>query len=446
MNNILKSINPSSGELIGEVKITSQDEINEKVVNARTAFNQWKLVPLNERVDIITRAFEALAPMQRGLAKLISMEMGKSGGRSVGEVSSVIHNAEYISSNVALSLRPTNKSAHTEIQYLPLGVAAVIAPWNYPLAMAANLIIPSLVAGNTVIFKPSEETPVVADKMVAALNEHLPENILQIVHGSKDVGQMVVESDVNIIAFTGSQKAGKDIMKRASSGLKRLIMELGGNDPLIVMRNANIDAAARFAVGSSFENSGQMCISTERVYVDGKVADIFEARVKALVANYKAGPWDDREASIGPLINDNQFQKVNHHISDAIDKGAKLLVGNLAQKSPYIEPTVISGITPDMLLENEETFGPVVAIARYENIEEAISRANDSEYGLGAVVFGAQGALDVANQLEAGMVGINQSVGGEGDSPWVGAKQSGFGYRGSPDGHRQFTQVKVLNK
>ncbi|NRA54013.1 MAG: aldehyde dehydrogenase [Gammaproteobacteria bacterium] len=445
MTNYISSTNPSNGQLIGQVTMTKSQDLTAIVANSRLAFQQWRKTPVEQRAQIVANAFESLAPMHRDLAKLISMEMGKDGNRSMGEVSGVIHSAEYIAQGVALALKPTNTSNRTQIHYLPLGVAAVISPWNYPLAMAANLIIPALVAGNAVVFKPSEETPLVADEMVAALNENLPHNLLQIVHGRKELGQKLVESDVNLVAFTGSRIAGKDIMARASSGLKRLIMELGGNDPMIVMANADIEAAAGFAVGCSFENAGQMCVATERVYVDEKIADRFEATVVAIANRYRTGAWDDASANIGPLVNARQYDQVKLHISDALDKGAKLLTGGAAQ-SPFIHPTVISDITPQMLIEQQETFGPVVAIARFSDIDQAISRANDSEYGLGAVVFGQQGALDVANQLEAGMVGVNQGVGGEGDSPWVGAKQSGFGYRGSVEGHRQFAQVKVLTK
>ncbi|NRA62061.1 MAG: aldehyde dehydrogenase [Psychrobium sp.] len=446
MTDTLKSINPATGELLGEVKITTSNELTTIVASARLAFKTWRQVPLNERADIIARAFSALEPKHQELASLMSQEMGKDKRRSMGEVSGVIYGAPYSVQDVAMAVKPVDVGGNTQMQYLPLGICAVISPWNYPLAMASNLIIPSLVAGNAVIFKPSEETPLVANEMVAALNEYLPPGLLQIVHGAKDLGQKLVESDVNLIAFTGSMLAGKDIMKRAASGLKRLIMELGGNDPMIVMANANINAAARFAVASSFENAGQMCISTERIYVDERIADAFEKRVTEIASQYMVGPWNDANANIGPLINVTQFNKVKSHIDDAVAKGAHVLLGGPAQQAPYITPTVIANIKPDMLLEQEETFGPVVAIARYQAIDEAISRANDSVYGLGAVVFGAQGADIVAQQLEAGMVAINQGVGGGGNTPWVGAKQSGFGYRGSVEGHRQFTQVRVLSK
>jgi acyl-CoA reductase-like NAD-dependent aldehyde dehydrogenase len=279
---------------------------------------------------------------------------------------------------------------------------------------------------------------------VGSLNKVLPEGVLQILHGDGAQGRALVEADVNLIAFTGSQAVGKEIMARAADGLKRLVMELGGNDPMIVLEDADIAKAARFAVASSFENSGQMCTSTERIYVDEKIANTFEEQVVQLAARYKIGPWDKPGVNIGPIINSDQHDTIVTHIRDAEEKGARILLGSSKQPERYITPTVIADITPEMTMEHEETFGPVVAIARFTNVGDAVKRANDSAYGLGAVVFGKQEARWVADQMEAGMVGINQGVGGGGGAPWVGAKQSGFGYHGSPAGHRQFAQVRVL--
>jgi succinate-semialdehyde dehydrogenase/glutarate-semialdehyde dehydrogenase len=248
-----------------------------------------------------------------------------------------------------------------------------------------------------------------------------------------------------MIAFTGSIEAGKHIMANAASGLKRLVMELGGNDPMIVMADANLDAAARFAVASSFENAGQMCTSTERIYVDARIAAEFESKVLAYARQYQVGPWDQARVNIGPLANPAQHQHVLRQLQDARAKGARFLLGSDDYPLPFIQPTVISGLSSEMLLEQDETFGPVVAIAHFERIEQAIQRANDSRYGLGAVVFGGAAANQVAQQLEAGMIGINQGVGGAGDAPWVGAKQSGFGFHGSAAGHRQFSQVRVIS-
>jgi len=188
-----------------------------------------------------------------------------------------------------------------------------------------------------------------------------------------------------------------------------------------------------------------MCTSTERIYVDKRIADKYEQRVVELASGYKVGPWNMPGVNIGPIINAKQHRKIIEHVLDAEKRGARVLLGGSQQEKPYINPTVISGMTGSMLMEQSETFGPVVAIARYSDINEAILRANDSTYGLGAVVFGGKKAQNTADQLEAGMVGINQGVGGSGDAPWVGAKQSGFGFHGSPDGHRQFAQIRVMS-
>jgi len=270
--------------------------------------------------------------------------------------------------------------------------------------------------------------------------------VLQIIYGDGEQGQALVESDVNMIAFTGSQATGKKIMASSSSQLKRLVMELGGNDPMIVMSDANIEQAAQFAVANSVENAGQMCIATERIYVDEQIAEQFEQRVTEIASGYKVGPWNMEGVNIGPIINAKQHRNVVEHIEDAATKGARFLLGGVEQPERYINPTVIADVTTDMLLEEKETFGPVVAISRFVDIDETIERANNSSYGLGAVVFGGDGANAVADELEAGMIGVNQGVGAGGEAPWVGAKQSGYGFRNSPEGHRQFAQVRVVNR
>lgn len=444
MKETLKSYNPSNGEIVGELRITPITEIEQIVTNAKKAQKTWGKLPIEQRITYIKRASQKVEEKANELSVLLSKEMGKDIRRSSGEVNGVAYGAPYYAQETQKAIQTQERNG-TTLQYAPLGVVAVISPWNYPLAMAMNLMIPALAAGNTVVFKPSEETPLIAQAYTDILNEFFPENVLQIVHGDKEQGQALVESKVNMIAFTGSMSAGKDIMKRAASGIKRLVMELGGNDPMIVLPDANLDAAASFAVGSSFENAGQMCTSTERIYVHESIADAFEKKVTTIASSYQIGPWNKDSVNIGPIINDKQRNKIIEHIDDAIDKGAQLLLGGTDHPDHYIKPTVLTGITKKMKMEKEETFGPVVSIRRYHSIDEAIEWANDSDYGLGAVVFGGSEAKNIALQLEAGMVGINGGVGGSGDAPWVGAKQSGFGFHGSPEGHRQFTQLKIIS-
>ncbi len=439
------SYDPSNGKTLGELPGATVTEIQETVLKAKAAAKQWKNTPLEKRLRTIQKAYSGAETSVNRLAELLSQEMGKDIRRSISEVQGTIWGGPYIANASLEALRSKNTDGAT-IKYGPLGVALIISPWNYPLAMANNLIIPALMAGNSVIWKPSEETPLIAQAFFDIIQHGFPRDVLQIVHGDGDQGKILVESDINVIGFTGSQAAGKDIMARASSSLKRLVMELGGNDPLIVMKDANIPAAARFAVASSFENSGQMCISTERIYVDESVAHKFEEQVVAIARQYKVAPWNMDGANIGPIINKKQHAHIVKHIKDAVDKNCRVLLGSSDYQIPFIMPTVLADITPDMRIEQEETFGPVVCISSYEYIQEAIERANNTNYGLGAVVFGSVDAQEVADQLEAGMIGINQGVGGGGDAPWVGAKQSGFGFHGSAEGHRQFAQVRVISR
>ncbi|MFT4764221.1 MAG: succinate-semialdehyde dehydrogenase/glutarate-semialdehyde dehydrogenase [Oleispira sp.] len=442
---ILNSIDPSSGEIVGSVTITNEATLKTMVERAAEAQLSWGQRPLHERSSLVQQAYAALEDAEESMAMLISREMGKDTRRAGYEASGTLHGGRYLAAETAKAFTSQRLAGNSEIQYRPVGIVAVISPWNYPLAMANNLIVPALVAGNSVILKPSEETPLVADMLVNILNETLPSGVLQIAHGGGDVGEALVKSNINMVAFTGSLQTGRNIMATAAPQLKRLVMELGGNDPMIVLDDADVFAAAQFAVASSFENAGQMCTSTERVYVDEKIAEQFEQAVVSIASQYKVGSWRDSRVNIGPLVNTKQHAKVVSHIEDALGKGATLLFGERKPLLPFIPPTVISNINPTMIIESEETFGPVVAIDRFSSLDDVIKRANDSVYGLGAVVFGERDAKKVAQQLQAGMIGINQGVGAGGDAPWVGAKQSGFGFHGSVEGHRQFAQVTVIN-
>lgn len=441
----LISTDPAHGNTVGRVKISTQEQLTQAVAYAHRAHIKWAKTDLSQRADIVRQAFDQLHQVEESLTQLISQEMGKDLRRAGYETSGTIHGGAYLAAEVAQALNPRRTSRTTEIQYRPLGVVAVISPWNYPLAMANNLLVPALVAGNSVILKPSEQTPMVADLFVEILNKTLPKGVLQIAHGDGKTGDFLVKQNINMIAFTGSMATGQKIMANAAHRLKRLVMELGGNDPMIVLEDADVFAAARFAVASSFENAGQMCTSTERIYVDDKIASEFEQAVVNIARQYRVGHWQESRVNFGPMASASQHQKVAGHIHDAIEKGAQLLLGEQQPKPPFIQPTVISNVQPEMLLESEETFGPVVAIARFSKLEDAIQRANNSDYGLGAVIFGQQQASAVAQQLQAGMIGINQGPGAGGDTPWVGAKQSGFGYHGSAEGHRQFAQITVVN-
>lgn len=447
----LQSFNPATGELVGEVPVSSSAEISDMVVAARAASTQWRQTDIRSRAEMLVQAGRDLSEESRSIGELLSREMGKPLKNAVGEVRYCASGMADKVENIIAALQPVVTSdnlVETVISYQALGVVAAISPWNFPVMMPNKMIIPALMAGNTVVIKPSEETPLAAQAYVDVLNRYLPENVLQIAHGARDQGKALVDSDVNLVSFTGSRAAGVQIMKSCADGLKRIVLELGGKDPLIVLADADIDKAAAYAVENSFDNAGQQCISTERVFVHEEIAEQFEQKVVEIAAKVKQGGWDQADVDMGPMIHNRQRQLVIDQIEQAIASGARVLLGGKDHMPGYVTPTVLADVRHEMTIASEETFGPVVSITRYTDIEDALQQANDTPYGLGAAVFGGdtEVAEAVAARIEAGMVGINRSIFALGDAPWVGAKQSGFGYNGSPDGYRQFTQVRVTSK
>lgn len=443
----LKSYNPATGELLGDVPVATEEQINEAVARAHEAQKKWGALSVDERIDILTKAGKELERESQKIAVLLSREMGKDFRRSYGEVAGSAGSVGYVANSVKDAIKSIAVyGGQATIEYNPLGVCAIISPWNYPVSMAHWMLIPALTAGNAVVLKPSEETPLVAMAYVNVLNRVLPQDVLQVVFGDEEQGKMLVKSDVQLIGFTGSMEAGQDIMSSAGRGLKQVIMELGGKDPCIVLEDAEIDEAVGFAVGNSIENAGQMCISTERVFVDERIYDEFVSKACQYIRYFRVGPFTDQRANVGPIINDRQRQRILDQIDEAVAAGAKIVAGGAPHPDHFINPTILTDVTDDMRIAKEETFGPVVCITKFDKVEDAIASANSTDFGLGAVVYGDYDAEMVASKLEAGMVGINTGAGGGGDTPWVGAKMSGVGYHGSPDGHRQFTQAKVVNR
>ncbi len=448
--NTLKSYNPATGELVGEVPTTPVGEIANIVARARAAQVAWRALGTQKRADIIAPAGAALIVRAEELGLLLTREMGKPLSEGVGEVKHCGENLDKTLREISEALKPDqleDEKVTSTIYHDPFGVCAGITPWNFPLMMPHETVIPALMAGNTIVLKPSEETPLIAQAYVDLLNEFLPADVLQIIHGADDQGKTLVQSDVDMIAFTGSRQTGKHILGSASAGLKRVILELGGKDPMVVLDDADVSAAAKFAVNNSFRNAGQVCVSTERIYVDDKIADEFEREVVKLAGEMKVGDGLEEHVDVGPMINDTQREHVLQQLRAAVDQGATIAFGGADHPEHFILPTVLTDVTHDMDIMCDETFGPIACIERFTDTDDAIKLANDTPYGLGAVVFGGdqQRAADVARRLDAGMIGINKGCGGASGSPWVGAKQSGFGYHSGKQGHRQFTQPRVVS-
>ncbi len=446
----LDSFNPATGELVGSVPTTPAAEIPAIVARAREALASWGSMTAQQRADIVRPAGKALADRADELGELLTREMGKPLAEGVGECRGTGEGLSDEVDEIAKAVAPQRldgDGVKTTLYHDPLGVCAAITPWNFPLAMPHWMTLPALVTGNTVVLKPSEQTPLIAQAYADVLNEFLPAGVLQVVHGADEQGKALVAADVDLIAFTGSKTVGQKIMQAAAGGLKRLILELGSKDPLIVLEGADLDAAAAFAARNSFRNCGQVCVSTERIYVQDSVKDLFLAKLMEESKAYAVGDGMSEGTVVGPMISDEQKSHVERQLADAIAAGARVAFGGDKRDGRFMSPTVLDGVTHAMDIMRTETFGPVACVMGIGTADEAVALANDSEYGLGGVVFGPDDqARSVARRLNSAMVGVNRGLAGAPGSPWVGAKQSGYSYHSGPMGHRQFCQVRVVSE
>ncbi|MCH2136017.1 MAG: aldehyde dehydrogenase family protein [Phycisphaerales bacterium] len=445
----LDSVNPATGAVVGTVDVTPVEAIPAMVERARAAGEAFAALPPNERIDALLGLADQLKRRREELASLITAEMGKPTAEALGEVDWVAGACEKKFADMRAGLTPDHLedgATVTDIHFDPYGVAAVITPWNFPLGMPNATVVPALAAGNAVLLKPSEETPLIGDLFARILQEQLPEGLVQIVHGDEAQGKALVAADVDLVVFTGSQAAGRHILTACGNGLKRVILELGGKDPLIVLNDADLDKAAQFAVENSFRNCGQVCVSTERIYVVDEVADSFEEKVIERTLGLTVGDGSDEGTDVGPMVNERQKTHVLSQIASAKANGATVRCGGESLEGNWITPTVITGLDGGMDIMTEETFGPVACIQRVADAEAALKAANDTPFGLGGCVFGEAEAESVARRMTAGMIGINRGCGGASGAPFVGARQSGYGFHGGPLGIRQFTQARVVSR
>ena len=445
----LASINPANGAVLGTVLVTPTSEVAGVVARARGAQPAWQALGPSGRADVLRRAGPIFLARAEALGALLSQEMGKPLREGVGEARSVGHLDADLEEMVRAFEPQLRQDTHTRTEHRhdPFGVCAAITPWNFPASMINWMTLPALMAGNAVVLKPSEETPLIAQAYVDVFNEVLPPDVFSIVHGGAEQGRALVAADVDMIAFTGSRDAGRHILGSAAPGLKRVLLELGGKDPLVVLDDADVARAADFAARNSFRNAGQVCVSTERIYVDRSIAAEFEAAVVAGCQALVQGPWDREGVSVGPMVNARQRDHVLGQIADAVAAGATVAAGGQGHHGNFVVPTVLTGVDHSMSIMRDETFGPVACIVRVSGEDEAVRLANDTPYGLGAVVFGRdeERAAGVARRIRAGMIGINRGVGGAQGSPWVGARDSGLGFHGGIDGHRQFSQARIVS-
>jgi acyl-CoA reductase-like NAD-dependent aldehyde dehydrogenase len=448
----LTSVNPATGQSLGAVERTPPDAIDRIVARARGAQGAWGDTPAADRCNALLEAGRRFSADAERLACLITAEMGKPLAEARLEVRSLSAGLEEHLAEMRDAIEPEvirRGNEESVIHRDPLGVCAAITPWNFPMSMPSWMVFPALATGNAVVFKPSEETPLCGQAFANVLLDVLPPDLLQLVHGAEEEGRALVGADVDLIAFTGSRAVGKEILAVASAGLKRVILELGGKDPMIVLADADLEAAAAFAAYNTFRNAGQVCISTERIFVAESVAARFEDLLVAKTAALVLGDGREPGTHVGPMVNARQKKHVLALIEEAVARGATLRCGGTEERGGnFVAPTVLTEVTDDMAVAREETFGPVACVTRVADSEEALRRANATRYGLGAVVFGGDPSATerVARRVQAGMVGINRTPRGVQGTPWVGIRESGYGFHMGRDGHRQFTQTRVVTR
>ncbi|WP_107329225.1 NAD-dependent succinate-semialdehyde dehydrogenase [Metapseudomonas otitidis] len=447
--------NPADGTLITEVAKAGVAETDQAIAAAQRALPAWRGLTAKARSQPLRRWAELMLAQQRELAELLSREQGKPLAEAMGEVVYAASFLEWFAEEarrVYGDVIPSHKAdARIVVTKEPIGVVAAITPWNFPLAMVTRKVGPALAAGCTLILKPSEETPLSAFALAVLAEEAgIPAGVFNIVSGDAPaIGSALQASPVvRKLSFTGSTATGKLLMRQAADTLKKVSLELGGNAPFIVFDDADLDAAVRGAMASKFRNTGQTCVCVNRFYIQEGVYEAFTAKLADAVRALRVGAALEGESDQGPLINTAALAKVEQHLGDALEKGARLLCGGRrhALGGTFFEPTVLAEATPQMLIAREETFGPVAACFRFKDEAEVLAQANDTPYGLSAYFYSRDigRVWRVAEGLEAGMVGINEGIISTEVAPFGGIKASGLGREGSKYGIEDYLEIKYL--
>ena len=449
---------PARGTVVGELPVDDAAAVAAAVARARAAQRAWGALPVRARARTLKRARREMVRDRAAILDLLDRETGKPRWDTVGELMSVCMDIGYLARRAQRFLAPRRVSARplfgkrAQVVYRPRGVVGVISPWNAPINLALGDAVPALLAGNAVVVKPSEVTPLAVHRAVATLNRVLPAGVLQVVIGAGETGAALVDH-VDMICVTGSPETGRRVMERASRRLTPVLLELGGKDPMVVLRDADLERAANAAVWGGCMMTGQVCMSVERVYVEAPVAEAFTAKVVEKVRALRVGPnGADADVDIGPFTSPRQVEIVERHMADARARGARVLAGGGRRgEGPgiFYEPTVLTGVDHSMLIMRDETFGPVIPIMVVADAEEAIRLANETPYGLNASVWtrDIERGLALAGRIESGSVCVNECLVSAGcnDLPFGGVKQSGLGMRhGGAEGLRQFCVAQAI--
>jgi acyl-CoA reductase-like NAD-dependent aldehyde dehydrogenase len=446
----LDVINPATGRTLTVAPRADRAQLEEAVAAAKAAFPTWSATPLRRRAALLVKLADALEAEQGQFARLLTREQGKPLPLALDEIARSVATIRYFA---ALDLPPEvlKEDATRKVvrQHKPLGVVAAITPWNFPVLLLVIKVAPALLAGNTVVAKPAPTTPLTTLRFGELCARVLPPGVVNVIVDQNDLGPALTDHpDVAKVAFTGSTATGKKVMANAAGTLKRLTLELGGNDAAIVLDDVDPkEVAPKIFVGATL-NSGQVCFAIKRLYVPDSLYDAFCDELGKLARETVIGDGLEQGTQMGPIQNKAQFEKVKGYVEDGRRNGTIVAGGDAVEREGFfIRPTIVRDIPDDARLVREEQFGPVLPVLRYSDIDAVIARANDTEFGLGGSVWSADcdRAFTVAARINSGTVWVNQHLDLGPDTPFTGAKQSGFGAEMGREGLEEFTQAAIIN-
>jgi succinate-semialdehyde dehydrogenase/glutarate-semialdehyde dehydrogenase len=451
----IKVNNPATGEIIGTVPDMGAAEARRAIEAADKAWPAWRAKTAKERAAILRKWYDLMMANQDDLGLLLTTEQGKPLAEAKGEIAYGASFIEWFAEEGKRTygevIPPHQSDKRILVLKQPIGVAAMITPWNFPNAMITRKAGPALAAGCTVVLKPASQTPYSA-LALAELGERagIPKGVFNVITGNSRAigGELCANPTVRKLSFTGSTETGRVLMRQSADTIKKLSLELGGNAPFIVFDDADIDAAVDGAIASKYRNAGQTCVCANRIYVQDSVYDDFAKKLAAKVDAFKVGRGTEPGVVIGPLIDQSGLEKVEQHVADATAKGAKVMLGGKRHKlgGLFFEPTILTGVTQAMRVSREETFGPVAPLFRFKTEDEAIAMVNDTEFGLAGYFYSRDVGriFRVAEAMETGMVCINSGILSTEIAPFGGVKQSGLGREGSRYGIEEYLEVKYV--
>ncbi|WP_271401798.1 NAD-dependent succinate-semialdehyde dehydrogenase [Salinicoccus roseus] len=446
--------NPATGETIASVPKGGSDEARAAVDAAAAALKEWRALTAEERSAYLFRWHQLIHEHREEIGRIMTEEQGKPLKEAIGEVD---YANGYISWYAEEGKRiygdiipASHRNKRLFVIKQPVGVVAAITPWNFPAAMITRKVGPAMAAGCTVVVKPASQTPLTAFKLVElAEAAGVPKGVINVITGSsRQIGEVwTQDSRVRKLTFTGSTGVGKQLMKDSADTMKKISLELGGHAPFIITKDADLDKAVNGVVMSKFRNAGQTCVCTNRVYVHASVEEAFNDKLRETVSGLNMGNGLESDTDIGPLIDDSAVETVDNQVKDAVDRGGTLVCGGDRGEGLFYQPTVVTGVSDEMLCMREETFGPLLPVTVFHDEEEVIERANNSPYGLAAYVFTEKigEAIRISEALEYGIIGLNDGGPSTPQAPFGGFKESGLGREGGYYGIEDYLETKYIS-